>query len=288
MAQAIDINELMERIRREAERRRVEAMHGSGNIAALLPTVRTLPRPPAVGWRRKVDAKKERLDKMVALAREKTDGKEGRPKLFRSLARRQGSYNRIVIDAIGLLVNSNAQLNKQVRELTEAFDTQTHWLDVLADHRRADKSWMQAAAQWMARTELAVSELNELRQLQSRMAALESSRTQQEQIVSTLETHLQSVLRTVNSLGLKEEESEKARVNFAATMQARTTEAETKQLEMFKSLTAMQSEIARLANSSTQAQAELAQLLGRYKECQANDAAFRKAELNRIRRASNG
>ena len=57
--------------------------------------------------------------------------------MLRGFVRKQGVYIRILLDAVGMLVSSNAQLNKQVLELTDSFDSQTRWLEALVEHRRA-------------------------------------------------------------------------------------------------------------------------------------------------------
>ncbi len=169
----LDINELIARIREEADRRTAAANFLGAAGQARLPALRVLPRPPSVTWRRTVDPKKERLEALLQIAREKNDGPAGTPKMFRGLTRRQGSYNRALIDALGLLTKSNLQLNKQVRELTESFDAQARWLDALVDHERSDRAWMQAAGTILGGVSHLAAEVRSLRDLRDRLDELE-------------------------------------------------------------------------------------------------------------------
>lgn len=153
----IDVQELMARVRREAARQqqqppRAPASNGHKPApppttpAVVLPPVPDMPTAPDFQSSGPVDPKKDRIDSILKQAREMTEVSPSVPRFFRGLFRKQGSFNRAVLETVGTLAKTNAQLNKRVQELNAAAHQQNHWLKSLIDHRRAEVEWMNAAA----------------------------------------------------------------------------------------------------------------------------------------------
>ena len=152
----IDVQQLMERVRREVARQQQQAQRrprshdqapsGTPTRAITLPPLPELPPIPAFQSSGALDVKKDRIDQILKQAREMTEVAPGVPKLFRSFFRKQGGFNRALLETVASLAKTNAQLNKRVQELNAAAHHQNHWLQVLIDHRRADLAWMHAAA----------------------------------------------------------------------------------------------------------------------------------------------
>jgi SAM-dependent methyltransferase len=145
----IDVNQLMERIRAEAARRRDLGLlqrNGSGHaVSTVLPQVHFLaPLPPMVSPR-PIDVKQERLTSILQRAKEKTEVSKRIPKLLRRLFRKQGGYNKLLLESVAVLTRTNVELNKRLQELAGAFEIQNRWLSDLSSARDADAAWMKAA-----------------------------------------------------------------------------------------------------------------------------------------------
>ena len=146
----IDVNQLMERIRAEVARRRDLGLlqrNGWGHaISTVLPQVHFLaPLPPMVSPRR-IDVKEERLTSILQRAREKTEVSKRIPKLLRRLFRKQGGYNKLLLEGVAVLTKTNVELNKRLQELAGAFEIQNRRLSDLSSARDAGAAWMRAAA----------------------------------------------------------------------------------------------------------------------------------------------
>lgn len=152
----VDVEQLMRRVRREATAVRVHE-NGSANqapapVAAViaLPPIGDLPAPPPLGSSGPLEVKKDRLDSLLKQAREMTEVGRGIPKFLRGLFRKQGGYNRTLLDAVAALTKTNIQLNKRVQELQAAAQQHHDWIQILTDRRRADADWMKTAAPLIA------------------------------------------------------------------------------------------------------------------------------------------
>jgi SAM-dependent methyltransferase len=146
----IDVNQLMKRIRAEVARRRDLGLlqrNGSGHaVSTVLPQVHFLaPLPPMVSPGR-IDVKEERLTSILQRAREKTEVSKRIPKLLRRLFRKQGGYNKLLLESVAVLTRTNVELNKRLQELAGAFEIQNRWLSDLSSARDANAAWMRAAA----------------------------------------------------------------------------------------------------------------------------------------------
>ena len=146
----IDVNQLMERIRAEVARRRDLGLlqrNGSGDaVSTVLPRVHSVaPLPPMVSPGR-IHVKEERLTSILQRAREKTEVSKRIPKLLRRLFRKQGGYNKLLLEGVAVLTKTNVELNKRLQELAGAFEIQNRRLSDLSSARDAGAAWMRAAA----------------------------------------------------------------------------------------------------------------------------------------------
>jgi O-antigen chain-terminating methyltransferase len=149
----IDVQELMVRVRREASKARPPQRNGDSPSplaaavpAVVLPPVPDLPPPPPFQSSGPVDPKKDRLDHILTQARKMTEVSPSIPKLFRGFFRKQGGFNRAVLETVAAVVKTNAQLNKRVQELNAAAQQHNYGLQQAAEHRRAESEWMRTAA----------------------------------------------------------------------------------------------------------------------------------------------
>lgn len=147
---AIDVNRLMERVRIEAaairarSEQRVIVRRAPAEQA--LPSVSDFAAPPAIGLSKPIESKKERLEQGVSNARKMIEVSSRIPKLFRGWFRRQGGFNRAILETVNTLVKNNIQLNKRVRELMIIAEQQHHWLRNYSSSGQSQTSWMRAAA----------------------------------------------------------------------------------------------------------------------------------------------
>ena len=112
----IDVNQLMERVRAEAAKiplRPRRARPGADEALRGLPEIPALPSAPAVWIPGAVTPRKEKLDELLRNTRQKTEVSSSIPRFLRGLFRKQGSYNKGVLDSIKVLAQSNEELAKE-------------------------------------------------------------------------------------------------------------------------------------------------------------------------------
>jgi len=123
---------LMERVRTEAAKialERNDAAVGNGKpLATALARMRTMTPPPAFPSINAVDVKRERLDQLLQNARKKTAVARWIPKIFRGLFRRQGDYNKLLLETTSILVRATAQLSSRLSEVTAGLELQNEWM----------------------------------------------------------------------------------------------------------------------------------------------------------------
>ncbi|HSH39653.1 MAG TPA: hypothetical protein VK993_12810, partial [Chthoniobacterales bacterium] len=144
----LDVAELMQRVRVEAAKiaeRTSGRPRASNDAPNLMPPVQVLPPPPASMPIRPVNLKRDRLDHLLRQARQNTEVASWIPKPLRGLFRKQGGFNRHVLETITSLVKTNSELVNRVRDLSTSLQGQAQWLNVLADRRAADGAWMRGA-----------------------------------------------------------------------------------------------------------------------------------------------
>jgi SAM-dependent methyltransferase len=144
----IDVTELMKRVRAEASK--IADRSRATAAGPALPAIPALPPTPAIWIPRAGNPKKERLDELLRSAREKIEVSSIIPKFLRGLFRKQGGYNRSVLDSLSVLAKSNFELNKKVQEISTCLEQLNGWLLALAQHREAEANWMTAASSRIA------------------------------------------------------------------------------------------------------------------------------------------
>ena len=201
---AIDVEELMQRVHREAARARQQE-NGSRvptapGPAVTLPPLPELPTPPGIGSSGPLEVKKDRLEAMLKQARTAMEVSSSIPKFLRGLFRKQGGYNRALLETVASLAKTNVQLNKRVQELQGAAQQNNDWIRVLIEHRAADTAWMRAATPII-----------------SGFASWHDRATATEGLLGTLQEqgarqnqHLQNLQSTVDQLPALKEHNERA------------------------------------------------------------------------------
>ena len=132
----------------------------SGDAASpVLPQVPFLAPLPAVASPRRIDVKEERLTSILQRAREKTEVSRRIPKLLRRFFRKQGGYDKLLLESVAVLTKTNVELNQRLQELAGGFEIQNRWLSDLSRARDADAAWMRSAATIIASVPEALAEL---------------------------------------------------------------------------------------------------------------------------------
>jgi SAM-dependent methyltransferase len=185
-----DVTELMERIRQEARAHPWPNAHAPRETPGLeLPLVAD-PLPAEVPPPRLASASQAAaeppvravLADMAARARHKITVGGWLPRWLRPLARNQGGYNGILLEAVERLGEANQQLQEQIEVLRADLQAQTAWqsawqgawLKSLAQARESEREWMRAIEPYLLRG-LAESEAHRRRaeQGESRLAQLD-------------------------------------------------------------------------------------------------------------------
>ena len=190
----IDVAELMERVRAEALRpkppRRVLLPPAE---SASLPPVAMLPAAPAVWIPGTVKSRRDRLDALVQSARENNEPSSKIPKFLRRFFRKQGGYNRAVVESIGALSKTTDDLTRRVGEITTCLGQLNSWLLALHEQSDADANWMKAAAPGISKFAGYESELRQLlKSAGATLDALSADQPKREEIerkVAGLEEH---------------------------------------------------------------------------------------------------
>jgi O-antigen chain-terminating methyltransferase len=188
----IDVNQLMERVRAEAAKiparpRRVRP--GANGAMPALPAIPSLPQAPSVWIPGGVTPRKEKLDELLLNTRQKTEVSSSIPKFLRGLFRKQGSYNKGVLDSIKVLAQSNQELAKRVHEIGTCLGQLNGWILALHQHRDADVQWMTAAASSFA---MMARHREELRDLETDLQTqLEEQQATASQRVGEIEARIQ-------------------------------------------------------------------------------------------------
>ncbi|MGI8820646.1 MAG: methyltransferase domain-containing protein [Chthoniobacterales bacterium] len=147
----IDVNELMEQIRREAakiqvrEHRPLAPPRTPERGSRPLPPIPRVEMPPAVGLSQPITANKERLERALGKARQMIEVSSSIPKFLRGLFRRQGGFNRSVLDSLSILTKTNLQLQKRVQELMVVAGQQNEWMRNFAGQGHGMTTWMHSA-----------------------------------------------------------------------------------------------------------------------------------------------
>ena len=173
----INVTELMERIRAEAKRPKPNRrpIGGANGAVSALPPVAMLPRAPSVWIPDPVKSKQKRVERLMETARQKNDSGSRLPKFLRRFFRKQGGYNRAVIDAIDALAKTNHHLTQRVADITVCLGQFNSWLLALHDQSDSDANWMKAAAPAVSTLGSLAGDLTHVRgELEAAHAAIET------------------------------------------------------------------------------------------------------------------
>jgi SAM-dependent methyltransferase len=121
-----------------------------------------LPSAPTVWIPGPVKSRKERLDTLVQTAREKNQSGSRIPKFLRRFFRKQGGYNRAVLESVDALSRTADDLTRRMGEITTCLGQLNGWLLALHEQSDADANWMKAAAPGVSLTRTLENHLNEL------------------------------------------------------------------------------------------------------------------------------
>src|SRR5438105_2126711 len=115
----VDVEDLMLRIRREVDRRQaaLPQLAGSNGHSPLPPFQPTALLPPPTLYVSDGAPPIERFQKLAAAALQKTEVDRRVPKLLRRLFRKQGGFNKLLLDIGSLLFKSNAKLHQKNSEV---------------------------------------------------------------------------------------------------------------------------------------------------------------------------
>lgn len=145
----IDVNELMERVRRKAAEVALSEIGSTARSSqrqrVALPSIAAVHAPPALRLSDPIESKKDKLEQLLKKARGMIEVSARIPKLFRGLFRRQGGFDRAVLETISTLAKSNVQLSKRVQELMIVAEQQNQWLGICAGHSQTEAVWMKGA-----------------------------------------------------------------------------------------------------------------------------------------------
>ena len=266
----IDVNKLMEQVQAEAARSSsngqapapAQAIARTRTRRSALPALPKPAAPLSVVFSRPIDPKKLRTEEKLENARGMITVSSAIPKLFRGLFRRQGGFNRAILDTVASLTKNNLQLNKRVQELTAVAEQQSQWLRTLAGHRQTEAAWMQAAQGLVSQQQA---------QLDSQQAQIDA---QQGRLPAQLEQHGAHLRNLQVEVDRQKDHSTGAR----AELDRNAEKLRDLQEQMDRSgthLRNLQGEIALRAQHLHESQ----QMLIRLEERQVNDAIYIKGQL---------
>jgi SAM-dependent methyltransferase/chaperonin cofactor prefoldin len=284
----INITELMERVRAEALRPK-PAPHRStppDEAASALPPVAMLPGAPAVWIPGPVKSRKERVDELVETARQKNEPSSRIPKFLRRFFRKQGGYNRAVLESIAALSKTTDDLTRRLGEITTCLGQFNSWLLALHEQSDADANWMKAAAPAVAKVPAQQGELKQLHAEREKLAgSIKTLNQQQEELAGKInhgETRFRDQFAALSqqvegAAALAEElrgEVDRLTVETREGRALRELQAQTDRLGTH--VNNLQAFVDKHAAEIDATQTGLGQRLNE----QANDAAFIKGELS--------
>jgi SAM-dependent methyltransferase len=151
---SIDVDDLMSRIRQEAHRRRERieqsSSNGNGHVLSAPANVSAVPALPTLHVSTTADPG-ERLRSLTQEALQKTEVDRRVPKLFRRLFRKQGGFNKLVLEIVRILLRSDSRLSRGNAEIVAYLSAQNHWL----------QAWIRANATKTYQTETLLQALGD-------------------------------------------------------------------------------------------------------------------------------
>lgn len=286
----IDVSKLMERVQEEVARARSREIGQSrgapGKRRAVPSDLRKLVPPPGVGLSKPFDPKKERLEGAVQKARRMITVGSWVPKMLRGLFRRQGGFNRAILESLEMLAKNQMQLSRRVRELMIVAEQQNQWMGT-----ELDKQLGAFLTDLNERTE---RQVEHLRHLQDRAVGQEAllCRTREDQ--GRQAEHLRNLQDKTDQQeallrGTREDQGRQSEHlhHFRDEMNLAGEHLRNLQGEAARhaqQLQHLQGHVERALAERAKLEAHLSplqQLLVRLEERQANDAIYLKGELSR-------
>jgi O-antigen chain-terminating methyltransferase len=127
----INVADLMEQVRAKVAASQKENARGPRTAAvrnsAILSPEAIAP-PPPLALPQPALPRKERVLALVDRARTAIDVKKWVPKPLRRFFRKQGGYNRPVLESISMLAKANGELSSRIEQLTACVEVQHAWL----------------------------------------------------------------------------------------------------------------------------------------------------------------
>ncbi len=147
----INASDLMARVRAKTAELQKVATRGSNRSAALqrleLPPLAVVPPTPPLILPQPAPTRKERVLSMLEQARGNTEVSSWIPKPIRRFFRKQGGYNRMLLESVTVLTKGSAELANRLKQLTACVEIQHGWLCLLQQRSEGDRAWMSAAGQ---------------------------------------------------------------------------------------------------------------------------------------------
>ncbi|MFN2508708.1 MAG: methyltransferase domain-containing protein [Chthoniobacterales bacterium] len=224
-----DVHELMERIRRQTQEGGSDGRLALTDSSLLLSPRAALPPVPSARHLVPKPPRIEKLQQLLEHARQKTEFSSAIPKFLHRLLRKQGGFNRLLLESAMLLTKTAVQLHKQLSGVSAHLEAQTRWLESFVRARAQDQEWMTAAGLRMGE----LPRLNErVERLAERMDAIAEHIEQRVRSVQTAHaTELQQVSGRIDSAA----EHVEQRVRSLQASQARDLQqlhaAHTRELE---------------------------------------------------------
>jgi len=204
----INVSDLMERVRAKVSeaakknKRDLSVAAGQQNPAIVLPE--TVPPPPPLALPHPPPARKERVLSLLGRARETTAVSRWVPKPLRRLFRKQGGYNRALLESVSVLAKANAELAGRLEQLTACVKVEHDWLG--ETHEKSAGNLIAASR----RSDILVERINSVRQdLQRQFDAADAQvganisgfREQLTEISRSLQSSHEELLKDLKRLG---------------------------------------------------------------------------------------
>jgi SAM-dependent methyltransferase len=145
----LDVNDLMARIRAEAERRAAAGISvavSSGIDALPFPPPQSSPTQPIPHFSEMAETEDSRtaqkLGDLLQRALGYTEVSSRIPKIFRRFFRKQGAFNKAMLDALKLLTKSELRHHSQSRKVRTYLEAQGSWLRSVEEARAIERSWL--------------------------------------------------------------------------------------------------------------------------------------------------
>ena len=128
----INVAELMEQVRAKVSEAAKENRHALTNERATkgltMVSPEAIPPPPPLALPHPAPARKERVLALLDRARATIDVNNWIPKPLRRFFRKQGGYNRALLESVSVLAKANAELASRIEQLAACVEVQQAWL----------------------------------------------------------------------------------------------------------------------------------------------------------------